>query len=178
MVKSSFLVIAIMVICMGMFSCTTGLKESSKQFDQIHKTLDINNWQLTLKVINQNNLIKDTVGLEHQYLKASLDIYNTNTQKSLLYSVADDKDDYEVKFTYLSFSSKDDLYIKFEDEYIYPIGYVFEPSNGLSKSDRLVYKFKINDERYQKMLKKSEDVEYWYIERIAELGKICFTQNI
>ena len=70
-----------------------------------------------------------------------------------------------------------DHYLKYDDEYIYPIGYVFEPSNGLSKSERLVYKFQIAEDLYSKLMNAGDAVEYWYIDRMVGLGKICFKQQ-
>jgi hypothetical protein len=111
------------------------------------------------------------------YLKAVLSATNTKTNKSLLYSSSQGVDDYEAKYKQLSFGSGEDLYMRFKDEIISPIGYVFEPSNGLSKSERLVYKFQLTDETYKRLKEDEDAVEYWHIDRIAGLGKICFTHN-
>lgn len=147
-------------------------------FDWFSKEVNVDNWQLKLNVENQNRQKgADTMRLSDHYLKATLYLANAKTQKPLLYSISADAEEYEANYRFLAFDCRDDLYIKYKEEFIYPIGYVFEPSNGLSGSERLVYKFQIADDMYQKLKKDEAAVEYWYIERLAGLGKICFTHN-
>lgn len=148
--------------------------EQNNRFDALNKTQQINNWKFALKVENQNEKM-DTVNTQNRhYLKATLYITNIKTGKSLLYSLSDDVKDYEVKYKHLSFACDRNLYIKCNDEYIYPMGYVFEPSNGLSNSERLVYKFQINDDVYNRLMQSKTPVEYWYVDQLIGLGKICF----
>lgn len=151
---------------------------SGFHFDNMEKTVSVDNWQFVLHAENLNALHANTVkATDAQYIKVTLYASNTKTKKSLLYSIADDAEDYSAKYRYLSFDSKNDLYIKYKDAIIYPIGYVFEPSNGLSTSERLVYKFQLNNATYEQLLKHENEVEYWYSENIIGLGKICFTHK-
>jgi hypothetical protein len=177
MIKSRYGV-AIMLCIAVFFSCDSIDKKSSNSFDALSRTVKVNNWQFDLNVENQNKKV-GTPDANHSnhYLKATLDLYNVKTKKSLLYSLSDNAEDYAEKYKYLSFGSNRDLYIKYGDDYIYPIGYVFEPSNGLSKSERLVYKFQISDTVYKNLIKNNDAVEYWYIDRLVGLGKICFKQQ-
>jgi|GEM_PF-2843393 hypothetical protein len=161
----------ILLLCLIATACNKADKR--KDFDELRSTVNIDNWQFDLNVENQSKKMQlnDVKG---KYLKAILYISNTKTKKSLLYSLSKGSEDYEGKYKYLSFNSNNDLFIKYKDEYIYPIGYVFEPSNGLSKNERLVYKFQLSDSTYNKLMQDSEAVEYWYIDRLIGLGKICF----
>lgn len=178
MIKSNCGIVMAFLVCLGLTNCNISNRNSSSHFDEMNRTVKVSNWQFALNVENQNKK-KGTVktGFNDHYLKATLYLSNVKTKKSLLYSVSDNIEDYEAKYKYLSFSSKDDLYIKHDDEFIYPIGYVFEPSNGLSNSERLVYKFQISNDLYKKLMQDNEAVEYWYIDRLIGLGKICFTQQ-
>lgn len=170
--------VTIMLCTAIFFSCDSISKKGSNSFDAMSRTVKVNNWQFDLNVENQNRKL-GTSGTKNNnhYLKATLDLSNVKTKKSLLYSLSDNAEDYAEKYKYLSFGSNSDLYIKYGDEYIYPIGYVFEPSNGLSKSERLVYKFQISDTVYKNLMKNNDAVEYWYIDRLVGLGKICFKQQ-
>jgi hypothetical protein len=176
MIKSKAWVVILLLACLGLINCKGDRKND--QFDEFSRTVKVDHWQYTLSVENQNT--KKGVaaqGLNKEYLKATMYLGNVKTKQSLLYSASKDVEDYEAKYKYLSFNSGEDLYIKYKDSLIYPIGYVFEPSNGLSKSERLVYKFQISKDLYQRMLKENSAVEYWYIDRLVGLGKICFTQQ-
>lgn len=179
MVKSNRYLISFLVIAGLCLAGCERLENAEKgAFDQFRKDITVENWHFRLNVENQNRQEgADTIGLSDHYLKATLYLSNSKTGKPLLYSVSDNQEDYEAKYKFLSFGCKDDLYIKFHDELIYPIGYVFEPSNGLAGDERLVYKFRVADDTYRKLRKDNEAVEYWYIERLAGLGKICFTHN-
>lgn len=151
---------------------------SKGEFDRFTRELTVDDWQFKLNVENQNRLKQeDTAALDGQYLKATLHLSNGRTQKPLLYSVSADGEEYEANYRFLAFDCRDDLYIKYKDEFIYPIGYVFEPSNGLAGTERLVYKFRIENKIFDEMKRDNSEVEYWYIERLAGLGKICFTHN-
>lgn len=150
----------------------------SNDFDQLHKTVEIDNWRFGLSVENQSKKMDAaTAGTGSHYLKATVDLSNKKSKKPLLHIVSDSDEDYEAKYKYLAFNCKDNLYIKYKNENIYPIGYLFEPSNGLSGSERLVYKFELGNDLYERLKKDDESVEYWYIDRLSDLGKICFTLN-
>ncbi|MBS1778738.1 MAG: hypothetical protein JST70_05400 [Bacteroidetes bacterium] len=144
----------------------------NNRFDELNSTQQINHWKFVLNVEDQNK--KQAVAVDKHYLKATLYISNVKAGKSLLYSLSDDVADYETKYKYLSFGCEQNLYIKCKDEYVYPIGYVFEPSNGLSTSERLVYKFQIDNKTYDKLMQASNATEYWYVDKLIGLGKICF----
>ena len=175
MTKNRFLFFLAM-FTIGLTACHTD--GSSSHFDNMEKTVAVDNWQFVLHAENLSSIHASTVKTtDAQYLKVTLYASNTKTKKSLLFSIADDAEDYARKYRYLSFDSKNDLYIKYKNEIIYPIGYVFEPSNGLSTSERLVYKFQLNNNTYQELLKHENEVEYWYSENIIGLGKICFTHK-
>lgn len=177
MIKSRY-GIAIVLFMTMCFSCDFISKKGGNSFDALSRTVKVNNWQFDLNVENQNKKLGTPRANENNhYLKATLDLSNVKTKKSLLYSLSDNAEDYAEKYKYLSFGSNRDLYIKYGEEYIYPIGYVFEPSNGLSKSERLVYKFQISDSVYKNLMKNNDAVEYWYIDRLVGLGKICFKQQ-
>lgn len=175
MTKNKIIIIILSISFFAMAGCTTEKKDSMGSFDRMRRTVEIGNWQFLLNVENQSKTgnKQDAISGMH-YLKATLYLSNIKTEKSLLYSVSKDIEDYEAKYKYLSFGAQDDLYIKWKEEFIYPIGYVFEPSNGLSKSERLVYKFQVSDEDYKRMLEDNNFVEYWYLDRLIGLGKICF----
>lgn len=178
MTKSKVRSVMIFVVCLTLTGCAASDNDRHVRFDKFNRTIEVANWQYKLRVENQNEVKgRDVQGLTDQYLKATLFVSNHKTGKSLLYSISKDIEDYEAKYKYLSFSSNDDFYIKYNDEYIYPIGYVFEPSNGLSKSERLVYKFQIAEDLYSKLMQAGDAVEYWYIDRMVGLGKICFKQQ-
>lgn len=171
MVRSRYGLLLFLLLCLTVAACNVADKR--KDFDERSSTVNVGNWQFDLNVENQNKK-KKVEGVQGKYLKATLYMSNTKTKKSFLYSSSGDAEDYEGKYKYLSFNSNNDLYIKYKDEHIYPIGYVFEPSNGLSKNERLVYKFQLSDSTYDKLAAHSEDVEYWYVDRLIGLGKICF----
>lgn len=174
--KDGIFLFVLIVLCV--IGCVDKPKKPQATFDMMHRTVSVGNWQFELRVENLNTKNnEDPANVSGYYLKAALLMSNTKTQKSLLYSVSDGVDDYEEKYKYLSFNSTDDLFIKYKDRMIYPIGYVFEPSNGLSTSERLVYRFQLDTDMYQLLLDNSKDVEYWYIDRMIGLGKICFTNN-
>lgn len=178
MVKSRYSIAAVFFVCLYMTGCVSDNKKVAGDFDSLKETVNVNNWQFALYVENQNQQkAADTTGLTDQYLKATLHLSNAKTKKSLLYSISDNIEDYETKYKFLSFGCKDDLYIKYKEEFIYPIGYVFEPSSGLAETERLVYKFQIDNETYRKLKQDNNAVEYWYIDRLIGLGKICFTHN-
>lgn len=178
MIKNKPFVNLAFILLLTAVGCGTRERTQGKDFDGLRKTVDIDNWRFGLMVENQNLKIDaDTVSGGNHYLKATIDLSNIKTKKPLLYSVSESEEDYEAKYKYLAFNSKDDLYIKYDNEYIYPIGYVFEPSNGLSGSERLVYKFEIGNKLYERLKQDDEGVEYWYIDRLIGLGKICFTLN-
>jgi hypothetical protein len=178
MTRSKFVrLVLAFLISIAMANCNTTGKSSRNHFDDFSRTINVDNWQFSLNVENQNKKAKPDSSFSHHYLKATVYLSNSKTKKSLLYAISENSEDYEAKYKYLSFSGKDDLFIKHNDEFIYPIGYVFEPSNGLSTSERLVYKFQIDDNVYKKLLKDNEAVEYWYVDRLVGLGKICFTHN-
>ena len=169
-----------LLLCLSLFLINCKNKEivSTGDFDQLSRVIEIGSWKYALHVENQNKEKGSAnMGLSSHYLKATLYISNTKSNKSLLYSIAKDAEDYEQKYKYLSFESKEDLSIRYKGEYIYPIGYVFEPSNGLSNSEKLVYKFQINDEIFQQLKQDSKSVEYWYIDKLVGVGKICFKQQ-
>lgn len=178
MVRTNYSVIFsfLILIVLGSLSCDKGEQKVKTRFDDFKRVVSIDNWKYTLHVENQNN--KNTVEqTKAQYLKATLYMTNEKSKKSMLYTAANNEQEYEALYKYLSFGSTDDLYIRYKELFIYPIGYVFEPSNGLSIDDRLVYKFSIDDSTYNDMRQSGEPVEYWYIDRLAGLGKICFTHN-
>ena len=178
MEKSRYCIAAMFSVCLSLAGCDIDTQKESSDFDELKETVNVNNWQFRLHVENQNKQKgADDIGLRNQYLKATLHLSNTKTKKSLLYSISDDTEDYQVKYKFLSFGCKDDLYIKYKGDFIYPIGYVFEPSSGLAGSERLVYKFQIDNEIYKKLKEDNSAVEYWYIDRLIGLGKICFTHN-
>lgn len=178
MAKSRYSIVIMVIACFCLTNCNKYSNERNSDFDELSKTVNVDNWQFALNVENQNKRKGiDSTELDAHYLKATLYLSNTKTKKSLLYSISDNAEDYEVKYKYLSFGSKDDLFIKHNDDFIYPIGYVFEPSNGLSNSERLVYKFQIDDVMYKQLKQGKGSVEYWYIDRLTGLGKICFTHN-
>lgn len=168
----------ILVFCCSMLLASScNLFGDRHPFDELKRKIQIGNWEFALQVKNKSaDALHQTKSSIH-YLKATLDLSNTKTGKSLLYSISDGTEDYEVKYKYLSFGAKNDLFISYKDEYIFPIGYVFEPSNGLSNSERLVYTFQMDDTTYRKLKKDEEEVAYWFIDRMAGLGKICFTHN-
>lgn len=166
-----------LLIVMGFAACKPENNDSA-HFDNMEKTIAVDNWQFVLHAENLNAAYADSVKANNaKYVKVTLYASNTKTKKSLLFSIADDGEDYARKYRYLSFDSKNDLYIKYKNQVIYPIGYVFEPSNGLSTSERLVYKFQLDNKTYEQLLKHEEEVEYWYSENIVGLGKICFTHK-
>lgn len=176
MIKNSWYTAGLLLATIYFVSCGIG-KKGNAGFDEMNRSVQVNNWKFDLNVENQSRAAGKIEDTTDHYLKATLYLSNTKTKKSLLYSISDDVADYEGKYKYLSFDSKKDLFIKNGDDLIYPIGYVFEPSNGLSASERLVYKFKIPGELYRKMKKEEASVEYWYIDRLVGLGKICFKQQ-
>lgn len=176
--KYSVLLLCILLATSVLMSCE---KESHKQapnarFDAFRREVNIDHWKYTLDVVNQND-VHGTEQADAQYLKATLYMTNDRSKKSVLYTAAGNKEEYESIYKYLSFGSNDDLYIRYKELFIYPIGYVFEPSNALSVDDRLIYKFRIDDSTYNDMKQSGEAIEYWYIDRLAGLGKICFTHN-
>lgn len=165
----------LLIFCMA--SCQSMDKQMGSHFDDLNRTVEIGNWQYSLSVENQNTQKQELANsTEYYYIKATLHMTNIKTKMSLLYSASKNNDEYAAMYKYLSFDSKDDLYIKNNDELIYPIGYVFEPSNGLSKSEKLVYKFQIDKAQFGK-LRNSKNVEFWYIDKLIGLGKICFKQQ-
>ena len=141
--------------------------------------VEIGNWQYDLHIEKQGEDFKekrlepDSRADRKYYIKALLAIGNSKTHKSLLYSTSRNAKEYESKYDYLAFQANKDFYIKSEDSIIYPVGYVFEPSNGLNTNERLVYKFIFSDAQYHH-LRKSKDLEFWYADHITGLGKICF----
>ena len=167
--------IAIILACLSFLACKE--KTTVNYFYNLHETVSVDNWQFDLIVEEQKLKSGEPVKNGDRYLKATLYLSNSKTKKSLLYSISEDQEDYEAKYKYLSFNSKDDLFIKFKNEYIYPIGYVFEPSNGLSTTERLVFKYRISNNMFEQMSNENQYVEYWYIDRFVGLGKICFTHN-
>lgn len=178
MIKSRYSKAVVFFICTILCGCGVSNKNGGNTFDDMHRTVQVDNWQFALNVENQNKKhAAASAALKDHYLKATLYLSNIKTKKSLLYSISDNSEDYEAKYKYLSFNCKDDLYIKSKDENIYPIGYVFEPSNGLSTSERLVYKFQISDDKYKKLVQNNDAVEYWYTDKLIGLGKICFKQQ-
>lgn len=172
-------VIAILLFTwLSLAGCDKHSGGRKSEFDQFSRELTVDDWQFKLNVENQNRLKgADTAAIDGQYLKATLYLSNGRTQKPLLHSVSADGDEYEANYRFLAFDCRDDLYIKYKDEFIYPMGYMFEPSNGLAGNERLVYKFRVEDKMYDEMKRDNGAVEYWYIERLAGLGKICFTHN-
>lgn len=149
-----------------------------QRFDALRKEVAVGNWNYGLLVENQNEkagVVPDEPG--KYYLKATLSLANTKTQKSLLYSASTGVEDYEAKYKYLSFKSGADLCIRHKGVVINPVGYVFEPSNGLSPSERLVYKFILSSEQYDALKESRDQVEYWYTDHLIGLGKICFNIN-
>ncbi len=177
MVRSKSYLIVFLLFCLGFTRCTDKINRKGK-FYEFKENILIDHWQYGISVDEQklksNHKASDSA--DH-YLKATLFLSNAKTKKSLLYSVSDEHEDYEAKYKYLAFESGNDFYIKFKNDYIYAIGYVFEPSNGLSITDRLIYKFKINDKMFKQMVNDNQSVEYWYIDRFVGLGKICFTHK-
>lgn len=173
MVKTKWRVLTALFIVFCFAGCKY-MGEQRSRFDALNKTQQINNWKFTLNVENQNEKMNTVNTMNRHYLKATLYMSNVKTGKSLLYSLSNDVKDYEEKYKYLSFGCGGNLYIKCNNEYIHPIGYVFEPSNGLSNSERLVYKFQINDDVYQRLKQAKEPAEYWYVDQLIGLGKICF----
>ncbi len=168
----------VLFVWLGLTGCSVSERSGAGLFDQLTRTVEVGNWRYDLRVENQSRKPHQTgTASQDHYLKATLYLSNVKTNKSLLYSISKDVEDYEVKYKYLSFGSRDDLYIKCDDELIYPIGYVFEPSNGLSPSERLVYKFQLSEDTYRKLTQYNKSVEYWYIDRLTGLGKICFKQQ-
>ena len=175
MTKNRIFLLSIVFLFLILASCRSDKKYSTGEFDALKRTLEIGSWQFSLNIENQNK----TKGNSHAssgmyYLKATLYISNIKTKKSLLYAISKNIEDYEAKYKYLSFHGQDDLYIKWNDIHIYPIGYVFEPSNGLARSEKLVYKFQVGEDDYNRMIQDSKNVEYWYTDRMIGLGKICF----
>ena len=151
--------------------------DGQRDFDKFRKVVTIDNWEFTLDVDNQTKKANVPSGQQQtQYLKATLYLANIKTQRSLLYSMSKTTEDYEGMYKYLAFGCRDELCIRNGDQYIHPIGYVFEPSNGLVRSDKLVYQFQLEDKIYRD-LSAAKNVEYWYTDRLVGLGKICFTQN-
>lgn len=179
MIRNSWQWIAsVLVVCYGLMSCNAFHGDTSRRFDNFNKSIAIGNWIYELHVENQNEKTGAVpVPATHFYLKATLSIGNSKTKKSLLYSASKDAEDYEAKYKYLAFNSSQDLHIKYNDEIIKPIGYVFEPSNGLSTSERLVYKFMLRKEQYEAMKKNRKHIVYWYTDHLIGLGKICFNVN-
>lgn len=155
-------------------SCEEGSKYS---FDNMDKTISVGNWIYNLKV-EQAQESESAAGTgSNRYLRATLSLGNSKTNQSLLYSASKDHKQYEKNYTYLSFNSKKNLYLKCKNDTTFPIGYVFEPSNGLNTKERLVYKFMITNEQYNKLKENSEAIEYWYVDQVLGLGKICFNAS-
>ncbi len=148
----------------------------SERFDNLRETVDLGNWKYDLRVENQSRK-SGTAGMDSdQYLKATLSVGNSKTNKSLLYSASKDSKDYEAKYKYLSFAGGEDLCLKYDGKTVHPIGYLFEPSNGLVPTERLIYKFLLQPAEYE-ALQRSNHVEYWYTDHLVGLGKICFNTN-
>jgi len=178
MTKNKRNVLALAVVCTWMAGCNMIAGEPATSFDDLNKDIAIGNWTYALRVENQSTRAGAVTKEPGQYyLKATLSIGNSKTQKSLLYSSSRDAKDYEAKYKYLSFSSNEDLCIKHGGKIIHPIGYVFEPSNGLSPNERLVYKFALSDSLYDMLRNDSRHIEYWYTDHLIGLGKICFNTN-
>ncbi len=134
-------------------------------------TVIIGNWKYRLTLQRNNSPTHNVDSIV--YVKASLQIGNIKTQQSLLYSASRNQEEYKKNYNYLSFYAGKDLYIKDDNSNIYPLGYVFEPSNGLTPDERLVYKFAISKKQYLELIQENSDAAFWYHDRISKLGKIC-----
>ncbi len=154
-------------------ACRRGSAVMEPPLGGFSRSIRVENWQFDLRVEDPLTEASDSARTDY-YIKAILFLSNHRTGNSLLFSLADDAADYERKYKYLAFESRDDFYIQWGDSTLYPIGYVFEPSDGLSKAERLVYKFRIPHQTYQRLWQEGEEVAYWYIDRLIGLGKICF----
>jgi len=165
-----------LVVCVLLAGCS--IDRNNSRFDRFDRVIEVGNWMYALNVENQNEQAGRKTGAPaDKYLKATLYISNSKTKHSLLYSASRDNADYEEKYKYLSFGSREDLCLKWKDQTIYPIGYVFEPSNGLGSNDKLVYKFRLSDDLYRKLKDDDGNVAYWYTDKLVGIGKICFKQQ-
>lgn len=147
-------------------------------FDSFGRELSVSPWLFRFRVENQNMEHGDGGAVEGwYYLKASVSISHSASGESLLHAVSEDEASYSANYHYLSFEAGQDLFLDYGSEPIYPLGYVFEPSLGLAGFDRLVYTFRISVNQYDS-LRARPVVSYWFIDRMAGLGRLCFTSNI
>jgi len=159
-----------MLFCL--VQCRSGSTSHSNCLDQFNREIEIGHFKYSMasKWIDLNSEINDS----NKYLKVVLNLSSTKSQKSFLNAISKSNEDFESNYKYLSFGCNEDLYVKFKDKYFYPIGYVFEPSNGLSTQERLVYKFQVNINDYNQLIENCDAIEFWFVDHLAGSGKICF----
>lgn len=167
---------SVVLVLLVLGSCGV-FREPPPPFDSFSQEVRLSPWHFRFKVENQNHVHGDTGAVEGgYYLKASVLISHSTSGESLLHAVSDDEASYSAKYHYLAFDAGGDLYLEADGDRVYALGYVFEPSLGLTGYDRLVYTFRLSAAEYADFRGRSE-VSYWYIDRMAGLGRLCFTSN-
>lgn len=177
MIRNKICSLYVFLLMAVFISCRLSNDVKQAVWEDYSRIIQVGNWQYELNVEYQNKKYQLDTIIKEQYLKVTLRLSNHKRRKSLLYSVVKNKEDYEKMYQYLSFGAIDDLFLKFRDLYVHPMGYVFEPSNELSLGDRLVYKFQIDDNLFQELSLSADEVEFWFIDRLAGSGKICFKKR-
>ena len=114
MTKNSQFFISLSIVLLVLSGC--GNKDKHGHFDDLRRSVVVDDWKFDLWVENQNQLHNSGDSVDAQYLKATMYLSNSKTRKSLLYSVAKDASDYEAKYQYLSFSCKDNFYIEYKGQ--------------------------------------------------------------
>lgn len=167
---------SVVLVLLVLGSCGV-FREPPPPFDSFSQEVRLSPWHFRFKVENQNHVHGDTGAVEGwYYLKASVSVSHSASGESLLHAVSEDEASYSANYHYLSFEAGQDLFLDYGSEPIYPLGYVFEPSLGLAGFDRLVYTFRISVNQYDS-LRARPVVSYWFIDRMAGLGRLCFTSN-
>lgn len=110
---------------------------------------------------------------DYIFFKVYLRIVNAGKNKSFLFT-AKDASDYDAKYKYLSFGANKDFLLKIDTTEILPIGYNFLPSNEVSNYDELIYSFRVEKKRISNSTCNQLNIQYWYIDRIAGTGNVCF----
>ena len=107
------------------------------------------------------------------FFKVYMRIFNVGKNKSFLFASKDAKD-YDARYQYLSFNANKDFLLKMDTTEILPMGYNFLPSNEVSNYDELIYSFRVDKKRIADFNCNQLNIQYWYIDRIAGTGNVCF----
>lgn len=110
---------------------------------------------------------------DYIFFKVYMRILNAAKNKSFLFA-SKDANEYNARYQYLSFNANKDFLLKIDTAEIVPMGYNFLPSNEVSNYDELIYSFRVDKKRIADISCNKLNIQYWYIDRIAGTGNVCF----